>query len=206
MFSVLNNNDGESFFSDINECLDPNLNKCDKNAKCSDIDQSYECECKNGFRGNGKLRELLECESTRFLQLLLTILFLQLYTLKSRNFLMFTSVIIFFQHRCFFHFGYIESLFFFFESLKLDATSYLPGTVYSNITTSTEISLPWPMSTYIQTIYNFLPIPFKISMNVLKEVHATRTLTAKTHKDRIPVLVELVSRVMGNHAKVRLFV
>lgn len=47
------------FSSDINECADPNLNDCDPNAKCYNLEGTYECRCKRGYRGDGKS---CECE------------------------------------------------------------------------------------------------------------------------------------------------
>ena len=37
---------------DINEC-DLDLDNCDENAACTDIDGSFTCECNDGFAGNG---------------------------------------------------------------------------------------------------------------------------------------------------------
>lgn len=37
----------------VDECADDADNDCDENAQCTDIDGSYECECLDGFEGNG---------------------------------------------------------------------------------------------------------------------------------------------------------
>ncbi|XP_055995560.1 fibulin-1-like isoform X2 [Ostrea edulis] len=39
----------------VNECLNPKLNACHKDAECSDTDGSYTCRCKQGFTGSGSL-------------------------------------------------------------------------------------------------------------------------------------------------------
>ena len=44
--------------SDIDECS-VDLNPCDENAECANIDGSYSCTCKEGFTGNGTT-----CEGT----------------------------------------------------------------------------------------------------------------------------------------------
>ena len=49
------------FIADIDECVIPELNKCDVNANCTNIDTSYECECRNGWKGDGGIRENLKC-------------------------------------------------------------------------------------------------------------------------------------------------
>jgi len=33
----------------IDECERPELNSCDRNAKCLDEEDGYNCECKSGF-------------------------------------------------------------------------------------------------------------------------------------------------------------
>ena len=38
--------------TDINECALLN-GPCDENALCTNIEGSYECECKEGFQGDG---------------------------------------------------------------------------------------------------------------------------------------------------------
>ena len=41
--------------SDINECSRPEDNDCnDINGTCLNNDGSYTCDCKSGFRGDGK--------------------------------------------------------------------------------------------------------------------------------------------------------
>lgn len=40
---------------DINECLDMTLNLCDGNATCTDTDGSFDCSCKVGFTGDGRM-------------------------------------------------------------------------------------------------------------------------------------------------------
>ncbi|MBN1655350.1 MAG: hypothetical protein JXA30_16405 [Deltaproteobacteria bacterium] len=49
---------------DVNECADPTLNDCDENADCSNIaGGSYECRCKSGFEGDGKIcKDIDECQ------------------------------------------------------------------------------------------------------------------------------------------------
>ena len=41
------------FFSDIDECVDSNLNNCSMNANCSDSIGSYDCTCSAGYVGDG---------------------------------------------------------------------------------------------------------------------------------------------------------
>ena len=43
-----------SFLTDVDECL-LGTDNCDENAECKDTNGSYECECKNGFIGNGTI-------------------------------------------------------------------------------------------------------------------------------------------------------
>ena len=38
--------------ADINECK-TGANECDEDAECSNTDGGYECECRDGFTGNG---------------------------------------------------------------------------------------------------------------------------------------------------------
>ena len=40
-------------FSDINECLQLNETKCNRNARCINMNGSYACECLAGYSGNG---------------------------------------------------------------------------------------------------------------------------------------------------------
>ena len=40
-------------FSDVDECLKNNTNKCDSNAECANVIGSYNCTCMSGFHGNG---------------------------------------------------------------------------------------------------------------------------------------------------------
>ena len=40
-------------YSDINECDRDELNNCDENAQCTDMDGSYNCSCNFGYSGNG---------------------------------------------------------------------------------------------------------------------------------------------------------
>lgn len=47
------------FFLDINECVDLSLNDCDFNVKCYNLEGIFECRCKRGYRGDGKI---CECE------------------------------------------------------------------------------------------------------------------------------------------------
>ena len=42
-----------TFISDINECTNGSA-ECDENADCENNEGSYDCNCKNGFSGNGK--------------------------------------------------------------------------------------------------------------------------------------------------------
>lgn len=37
------------FFSVVDECLVPHLHNCSANAKCRDLDDGYECDCKDGY-------------------------------------------------------------------------------------------------------------------------------------------------------------
>ena len=39
------------FLADVNECVDSD---CSANAQCHNNPGSYECECENGFTGDGK--------------------------------------------------------------------------------------------------------------------------------------------------------
>ena len=39
---------------DIDECTDANLNDCDVNAKCLNLEGSFNCTCEDGFEGNGE--------------------------------------------------------------------------------------------------------------------------------------------------------
>ncbi|KAK6744764.1 hypothetical protein RB195_011467 [Necator americanus] len=47
--------DGECV--DINECTEPTLNMCDRNAVCNNLMGTYACQCKKGFRGDGYMCE-----------------------------------------------------------------------------------------------------------------------------------------------------
>lgn len=47
------------FFLDINECADSSLNDCDFNVKCYNLEGIFECRCKCGYWGDGKI---CECE------------------------------------------------------------------------------------------------------------------------------------------------
>lgn len=40
---------------DIDECADDMLNNCDANAVCTDTDGSFNCQCNNGYTGNGSI-------------------------------------------------------------------------------------------------------------------------------------------------------
>lgn len=40
---------------EVDECADPDLNKCDENAECTNQPGFYECDCNEGFTGNGFL-------------------------------------------------------------------------------------------------------------------------------------------------------
>ncbi|CAB4040547.1 neurogenic locus notch homolog 1-like, partial, partial [Paramuricea clavata] len=45
----------------INECLE-NTHDCDKNTTCTNTEGSFNCSCKNGYRGNGTLcKDKNEC-------------------------------------------------------------------------------------------------------------------------------------------------
>ncbi|XP_078424633.1 uncharacterized protein LOC144696780 [Cetorhinus maximus] len=39
--------------TDVNECVNPEMNRCDPNAHCLNSNGSYRCECKSYYRGNG---------------------------------------------------------------------------------------------------------------------------------------------------------
>ena len=41
------------FLTDEDECSASATNKCDPNAKCTNVVGSYICHCKEGYRGNG---------------------------------------------------------------------------------------------------------------------------------------------------------
>ena len=43
---------GVCFFPDVNEC-EEEINGCEENSLCINTDGSYECKCKDGYRGNG---------------------------------------------------------------------------------------------------------------------------------------------------------
>ena len=43
--------------SQIDECADGSLNKCDPNAVCTDTQEGYECACNAGFLGTGFMRD-----------------------------------------------------------------------------------------------------------------------------------------------------
>lgn len=49
------------YLSDINECANPSLNDCDPNAKCYNLEGTFECRCKRGYRGDGKTCECEYC-------------------------------------------------------------------------------------------------------------------------------------------------
>lgn len=49
------------FCRDIDECSDPELNKCDRNSKCVNTIGSYKCRCLPGY----KRVNLYSCKSTR---------------------------------------------------------------------------------------------------------------------------------------------
>ena len=39
--------------SDVDECSDSSLNKCQENATCTNTIGGYTCTCNNGLEGNG---------------------------------------------------------------------------------------------------------------------------------------------------------
>lgn len=41
------------YFTDINECLDPNLNNCGRDAVCTNKPGSFQCSCPSGYVGDG---------------------------------------------------------------------------------------------------------------------------------------------------------
>ncbi len=45
--------EGGNTCTDINECLDNNLNNCDTNANCTNNPGSFSCVCKDGYSGTG---------------------------------------------------------------------------------------------------------------------------------------------------------
>ena len=40
-------------FPDIDECSRPELNLCDSNALCTNVEGSFVCRCLRGFKGDG---------------------------------------------------------------------------------------------------------------------------------------------------------
>lgn len=40
--------------TDINECSQPNTHSCHAKATCQNEAGSYSCNCRDGYRGNGK--------------------------------------------------------------------------------------------------------------------------------------------------------
>ena len=49
---------------DIDECKG-NKNKCHEDAVCKNTIGSYTCQCKNGFKGNGRFcSDINECENS----------------------------------------------------------------------------------------------------------------------------------------------
>ncbi|CAB4024087.1 c-binding -like isoform X1, partial [Paramuricea clavata] len=53
------------FTGNINECLE-NTHDCDKNATCTNAEGSFNCSCKNGYRGNGtSCKDINECLENR---------------------------------------------------------------------------------------------------------------------------------------------
>ena len=40
-------------FPDIDECSRPELNPCDSNALCTNVEGSFVCRCLRGFKGDG---------------------------------------------------------------------------------------------------------------------------------------------------------
>ncbi|KAF7112824.1 hypothetical protein RHSIM_RhsimUnG0189200 [Rhododendron simsii] len=40
--------------TDIDECIDPNLNDCDGNAKCTNTPGNFSCSCDHHFSGDGR--------------------------------------------------------------------------------------------------------------------------------------------------------
>jgi hypothetical protein len=48
--------------TDVDECADKSANDCDPNADCKNRTGSFECDCKEGFSGNGKVcTQLSDC-------------------------------------------------------------------------------------------------------------------------------------------------
>ena len=43
------------FFLDINECKGSSLHDCHSNATCKNTVGSFNCTCKQGFHGDGKI-------------------------------------------------------------------------------------------------------------------------------------------------------
>ena len=54
-----------AFSSDIDECLS-DITPCDENASCTNSDGSYNCECRQGFTGEGKTCEGTSNESINY--------------------------------------------------------------------------------------------------------------------------------------------
>ena len=43
----------EPIFSPVDECIDGDLNDCDANAVCNDLEDGFECTCNDGYTGSG---------------------------------------------------------------------------------------------------------------------------------------------------------
>lgn len=44
-----------SFSTDVDECSNSTLNDCDINASCTDTIGGFQCECGDGYVGNGSV-------------------------------------------------------------------------------------------------------------------------------------------------------
>ena len=55
MIHVIREHTGISchIFSDIDECSQSDLNDCDENAQCSNINGGFNCNCNAGYQGSG---------------------------------------------------------------------------------------------------------------------------------------------------------
>ena len=60
-----------SFFIDIDECENDELNECDANALCTNTKGSYDCSCRDGYQGDGRTCTGMDRDSVLKVTLLL---------------------------------------------------------------------------------------------------------------------------------------